>query len=464
MTMFKYSKRIIAGLLVAGSLSACEKLIEIDPPVTEMSTPLVFGSQKLALSALSGAMSSTANSQAFGINLTLLTGMAADEITYAAGANFDEVSLNTYMPLSTTSGVNTINSMWSDLYSGIYRFNAVIEGVQASTVLSDSVKTQITGNARFMRGLCYFYLTNLFKDVPLVLETDVTKTALLPKDSAARVYRQIVADLVAARDVLPADFTSQSGSRTVATKWAASALLARVYLYTEQWALAEQEATKLIDNSLFTIRPRTAIQDIMVRNNSEAIFQFGSYLNATSGYTNLGVTLGASYTQYSMTPSLRNSFVAADIRRTNWVREFTYLGVLTYQPYKYRNGAANTVRLEAPTVFRLAEQYLIRAEARLRLQRPIDGREDMNVVRQRAGLDASTSTDPAVLTLELEEERRHELFCEYGHRMFDLRRTGRSNAVIGAIKPTWTPKAVYFPVPQSSINANPNLEQNPDYL
>ncbi|WP_440133982.1 RagB/SusD family nutrient uptake outer membrane protein [Chitinophaga sancti] len=456
-TMFKY---IIAGMLVAGSLASCEKMIEIPAPISETSSERVFSSDKLALAALSGAMSNTVSSQAFAINLTVVNGMAADELLYIANSNYDEIATNIYSPLSAASGTSLVNSLWSDIYAGIYRFNSVIEGVTASSALKDSLKTQLIANAKFMRGLCYFYLVNLYRDVPLVLKTDVNVTSLQPGNTAAEIYAQIIADLKDAKEVLPADFTSQSGSRTVITKWAAGALLARVYLYTEQWQLAIDEATNVIDNGLFAMG---TLSNISVKNNTESILQFGSYLSATSGYTYMGLALAASYTQYTMTDTLRHSFTADDQRGQQWIHTMTYNNVISYQPYKYQNNTTGTTRLEAPTVLRLAEQYLIRAEASLHLQLTDAARADMNIVRVRAGLGASTSTDAATLALEIESERRHELFAEYGLRWFDLRRTGRINTVLGALKSTWTAKAAYFPLPQSAINANPNLVQNPDY-
>jgi hypothetical protein len=457
---------LINILLIAG-LTGCEKLIEIPAPVTEMSSSLVFSSKQTALAALSGAMSSTTNSLTMSLYLTSNTSLAADDMQFIANTNYEELEKNTYTPLSSTSAVSNINSMWVDLYAGIYRFNSLLAGVETSTALSDSLKIQMTANAKFMRGLCYFYLVNLYKDVPLILTTDVSQTALAPKDSASKIYTQIITDLTQARDVLPDNYSSVSGTRTVITKWAASALLARVYLYTGQWSLAEQEATKVIDGSgsLFVMKNTDAIGDIFVRANSEAILQFGSYISAVTGYTYEGLSFASTYTQYSLRTDLINSFASNDVRRTKWVRDTTYLGTLNYQPYKFKvttsaNGAG---RMEAPTVLRLAEQYLIRAEAKVQLQRAVEGRDDMNVVRVRAGVDASTSTDAAAIALEIEEENRHEFFCENCHRWFDLRRTGRINAVLGALKPTWQARAAYFPLPQTAINANPNLIQNPDY-
>lgn len=464
--MNNYKIKLLAGVLVLG-LTGCEKLIDIPAPVTEVSSSLVYATEKTAIAAGSGAASSTFNSLAFAINLSAIGAMAADELDFLANVNYQEIMDNTYMPLSSTSAVSNINSLWSDIYAGIYRFNSVIEGVTASPALSDSLKTQLNANARFMRALCYYYLVNLFGEVPLVLETDVTKTALLPKSSVSSVNTQIVADLVAARDVLPATYAAQPTLRTVVTKWAASALLARVYLGSQQWDLAEREASKVIDESgsLYVLTPTTSIRDVFISGGKEAILQFGPYLSATSGYTYMGMTFGAGTTQYSLRETFLATFEGNDLRRSQWIRDTVYNAVTNHQPFKYRAGNATTAtsRPEAPTVLRLAEQYLIRAEARLNLSRADEALDDMNAVRTRAGLDASTEADPAQLALAIEAENSHEFFSEYAMRFFNLRRTNRSDAVLGALKSTWTPKAKYFPLPQVAINANPNLLQNPDY-
>jgi hypothetical protein len=113
---------------------------------------------------------------------------------------------------------------------------------------------------------------------------------------------------------------------------------------------------------------------------------------------------------------------------------------------------------------RLAEQYLIRAEARATLGANISGAlSDLNVTRLRAGLQASTTTNPAVLLDEIALENRKEFFCEQGFRWFNLKRTGQADAVLGALKPSYRPAAKLLPIPQSAIDANPNLTQNPGY-
>jgi hypothetical protein len=119
--------------------------------------------------------------------------------------------------------------------------------------------------------------------------------------------------------------------------------------------------------------------------------------------------------------------------------------------------------LDHSTVLRLAEQYLIRAEARTQQNNIAGAQADVNVIRHRAGLGDTPANDKESLLTAIDQERKHELFNEWGHRWLDLKRTGRADAVLSAIKPQWKPTAVLFPIPESEIINNPALKQNPGY-
>lgn len=139
-----------------------------------------------------------------------------------------------------------------------------------------------------------------------------------------------------------------------------------------------------------------------------------------------------------------------------------------FTPYKFKYKTSTLAIAagvsECPMILRLAEQYLIRAEARVKIGTNLSGAlADLNVVHIRAGLPESTTIVPAALIDEIALENRKEFFCEQAHRWFDLKRTGKADAVIGALKPTYTTNAQLLPIPQSAIDANPNLTQNPGY-
>ena len=118
-------------------------------------------------------------------------------------------------------------------------------------------------------------------------------------------------------------------------------------------------------------------------------------------------------------------------------------------------------------VMRLAEQYLIRAEARIRLDNFAGGIEDINVIRERAGIEFLPSEGGGISKEELIEimleERRRELFSEWGHRWFDLKRTGRAEEILGNGSPTWENTDLLYPLPREERMKNPNLTQNPGY-
>ena len=465
--MFKKSnlKYICCFLLPLSLVSgSCKKMIEINTPTNELRSISVFASNGTAESAGAGMYSSLYwSKQLFQSSLTGITGICADEMKYLRNTNFDQYMNNIILP----DDANVLQ-MWSELYSVIYQANTVLEGVSASTAVSDSLKKRLSGEAKFIRAFCHFYLVNLWGDVPLIMTTDVAKTSVAPRDSAAKVYRQIVADLQDAQNQLPSAYTVYGGDRTRATKWSATALLARVYLYMGNWAAAEEQASALISNTaLFGLTVNTATVTPFLKNSNEAILQFFSASTATNGYAAEGGSFVTSTANYVLRTELYGAFETGDKRKTNWTRIITVSSIVYLQTYKYRlisSTAATTAGIqEFPTVLRLGEQYLIRAEARARQNNVGGAQTDLNVIRTRAGLGGTTAADQASLITAVEKERQVELFCEFGHRWLDLKRTGRLDAVMKAAKPTtWTTiNAALFPIPQTAINTNPYLSPNP---
>ena len=152
-----------------------------------------------------------------------------------------------------------------------------------------------------------------------------------------------------------------------------------------------------------------------------------------------------------------------DIRKQIWIGNTTD-GVNTFfYPFKYKVLGQTEPAQEYSMVFRLTEQYLIRAEARAQAGNVIGAQTDLNLIRNRAGLSNISSTNANDLLLAIEKERRHELFTEWGHRWLDLKRTERISEVMSDIKPNWESTDVLFPIPQTQIDNNPNTSQNPGY-
>lgn len=459
---------IISSILLISAaigLPACNKMIEIDSPVNEMSSETVFTSDATAKSALSGLYSLLCQSTTHAFYITAFTAMGSDELEFlATSTGYDDVRNNTML---ATSG--NASTLFNELYASVYRANNIIEGLTSYSGTTDSVRRQIMGEAKFLRGYLYFYLVNFFGDVPLVVQTDVTVTAMLPRTEKDTIWNQIISDLSAARDSLLTNYNFSSGNRYDANMYAAKALLARAYLYTGNYADAESNATDVINaTSLYSLIPSASMgTGVFVKNSKEAILQFMPYLNATYAYTYEGSQFVTSASTFSFRSGFIDGFESGDLRKSKWINTVTISGVVNYQPYKYKyatNAAATAAGVyEYPTVLRLGEQYLIRAEARAKQDNITGALADMNVIRNRAGLASSTTTDKATLLLEIEKERKYELFCELGHRWFDLQRTGGADAILAPVKANWQSTDILYPIPQSARDANPYLTQNDGY-
>ncbi len=204
-------------------------------------------------------------------------GGAGESITALLGLSADEFALypNLLQNLNETY-TNSLSSnfplpLWSNLYSCIYQANSALEGLNKSTTLSVPIKNQLIGEAIFIRAFCNFYLVNIFGDVPLITTTDYLSNQSLARTSTAEVYDHIITDLKRAKDLLTVDFLAPDGSLTTdrvrPNKGAASALLSRVYLYTQKWDSAEAEASELIQNSNYELLPD--LNAVFLKNNKE---------------------------------------------------------------------------------------------------------------------------------------------------------------------------------------------------
>ncbi|MBE5321182.1 RagB/SusD family nutrient uptake outer membrane protein [Pedobacter sp. MR2016-19] len=455
-------------MLVCIFTSGCKKFVDVDAPSNQLVTGTVFTNDNTVNSALAGMYNNFAISRSpdLQFSMSFLNGCAADEAQYStSGSEFDAFTLNGLQADNVY-----LSSMWTSCYSVVYQANAVIEGVNSSSGgISDAMKVEALGEAKFIRALCYFYLVNLWGDVPMPLSTDRSVNNSLSHSAKAIVYQQIIKDLNEAKGSLSANYSYSSGQRTRPNKYAAAALLARAYLYIGDWANAEANATLVINAGSFSLLSTANLNGIFVKNNAEAILQFDASPSGTAGqgFTNEGESFALDITtipDFQLSSGLLKAFESGDRRYTNWVGTTTYQGTAYYYFSKYKQRVANTTAAgEYVTCLRLAEQYLIRAEARAKQANLTGAVADINVIRNRAGLLNTTATLQSDILLAIEQERRIELFGEYGHRWNDLRRTGRANTVLGALKSTWSANDALYPIPKIEIQNNSNLSQNPGY-
>jgi hypothetical protein len=283
------------------------------------------------------------------------------------------------------------------------------------------------------------------------------------------VYEQIITDLLKAQELLTNTYpvNYNKGRPNV---MAANALLARVYLYQARYADAVTQATNVIGSNLYTLL--TAPASVFGVGNKEAIWQLLPPVNTTGVTEPVGDAKLYLLAANSLTPQLLAAFEPGDLRRQAWVVNNTYMGVTYTTANKYKRSNSSTWTLEYYTVLRLAEQYLIRAEANIRLGNIQAAITDLNIIRARAGLGALPSTLTQQECMQaVEQERRIELFTEWGHRWFDLKRwpgflntnITRADEVLGAIKPDWQSTDQWYPVPRSELQLNTFLIQNPGY-
>lgn len=466
-TINRYPKYIVAIFIAATlTLGSCKKFLEPELK-TQVNLKEVFANDNNAKSALVGMYSSIGNQNTpFNGTITQTSAFASDELVYAFGdASIDQIVSN-----QIQANNETFLKIWNEIYNTIYQANSIVEGSSASAGMSTSYKNVISGEAKFIRALSHFYLVNLFGDVPLITVTSKDITAFKPRTSKQEVYQQIIADLKDAYNALPSDFSLSDGKRNMANKWAAAALLSRVYLYTGNYAEAEAKASEVISNTaLFELQ--TNLSDVYLKDNRESILQFERFAdNTNEGFLFTFYLQVLGFGDHIIQNGLISSFEDGDKRKDNWTLT-TASGSI---PYKYKFPATN---IENNVVLRLAELYLIRAEARAQLAKSGGGsfasaQSDINVLRTRAGLSNLTNmVDFESANAAIENERRHELFCEWGHRWLDLNRlpslstSGKTRAddVLGELKPTWTSSASLFPIPTKSIATNPFLKQNPGY-
>lgn len=448
-------------------LAGCEKFVEVGLPDTRISSTAVFGNDYTALAAASGMY--YALLQGHGIlggsvfNVTVMAGMSADEV--ADVSNFDVYA--TFYTNMLSADNNYVQLFWNAAYNAIYEANAVREGVTQSAALSDDIKSMLEGEALFVRALCHFYLVNLFGDVPVITTTDYRVNTTATRVAADAVYDQIIEDLEAARTLLPAN--GAPGERLRPSADAAAALLARVRLYREEYSVAEAEATSIINQGLYELED---VNDVFLAESGEAVWQLSQVVPGSfpTGDALLFI-INNDFFLNALSGELLEDFETGDARNDAWTEPWTTeAGDIYYYAHKYKEQYAidSYDFTETLSVLRLGEQYLIRAEARARQGNLAGAIEDIDMIRERAGLPLIAAEQPgigqeALIDLIL-HEKRIELFCEQGHRWLDLKRTGKADEVLGAVKPGWNSSAVLYPLPEAELSSNPYLRpQNEGY-
>lgn len=439
---------------------SCEKDLEPEFPDFLLSGEATFENASTVDAALVNVYAGLRdNSPVAGsiMGVNVLLGLYTDELDfYRADSQIDYTFYN-HAVLPNNSGVE---GFWNNSYKLIYSANAIIEGLQTSP-MTDLERNPFIGEAYFLRAYLHFYLTQLFGEIPYIKTTDYTINATVRRMPLDAVYNEMEQDLLKAKELLPE--IDSSGERLRASKGVAIAMLAKLYLYTQQWDKAFIESDDVINSGLYNWQPD--LNKVFLKESSSTIWQLKPEFEGAG--TKEGETFIFDFGPpflYALTEAFMLGFEIEDRRKEAWTREITNGTESWFHPYKYKQGMFGGNSTEYSILFRLSEQFLIRAEAALQLGKFQEAKVDINAIRHRAGLPPITANTSQDIMNELMLQRKYEFFTEQGNRWFDLKRTGLASPILSPIKEGWKESDILFPLPARELLLNPNLNpQNPGY-
>ncbi len=457
-------------VLLLFTTSSCVERLDIAPE-DSLTGDVVLTNAGIAEGVLIGAYSRMRDDDAFNGTLQLTQEWMCDNVNFVGSfPTFQEIR-----DYTTLADNGSISAFWRDHFRPIASANFLINRLPTAEVpdLSDEDRARIIAEAKFIRAITNFDLVNVWAQpfqisngtnpgIPLVTEFfdgDISPFQL-PRSTVNEVHAFIEKDLLEAIPDLP-----EVTSRGRASKGAARALLARLYLYREQFNEAADFANQVIQSSQYSLASDYTFYN---QNDSpEHIFQIinDAVDGQTSGQGWSGLTnpAPAGRGDAPFSQNLLDAFAEepGDKRFTtlNIVGTDALGGTSTFST-KFPDGTNNS---DNGPILRVTEMYTIRAEANLRAGTNVGDTplNDINTLRARAGLPALATIDLGIIL----NEKRKEL-CFEGQRRMDLLRNGMSLRRPGM--PNETESAVganktILPIPTSELDLNPNINQNPGY-
>ncbi|SEA87731.1 RagB/SusD domain-containing protein [Chitinophaga terrae (ex Kim and Jung 2007)] len=499
---------ILAAVLGSTILPACSKMEE--QPYGMINSRSYYKTADDARAAIIYAYSILPEVGYYSRGYYIITELPTENLTQKGDAGVGNFELD---ELRTTSTNPDLDNIWTYLYRGIARANAVIANVPGIPGMTDAERNQITGEGYFLRGLHFFNLVRMFGEVPLRTTTiDDASQIPIAKSPVRDVYNQVISDLKAADSLI----TQERISEGRANRPAAQALLAKVYLHLasskasaspgydfvanpdEMYALAKAYAEKVVTGqTAFALTPvlpdifnidiykKAAVTehifDAAVDRSGDREGSFSKLPNMflpadrpmTIPYNQLKpdsatINIGQGWGHFRTEPGIYFSYADNDRRKTQLiVSSYTNNGQ-TYQldinsssrPFtrKFIDPAriGDATSANSP-IIRYSDILLVYAEA---CGPTADGYAAINKIRARAGIgDLQPGLNAATFRNAVLQERAWELAFE-GNRLFDLRRTHNMEKVlVQQYGKVITSGAYFFPIPQRELDTNPLINK-----
>jgi hypothetical protein len=450
-------RRVSLALLLIGA-TACDDVLQTEP-VTSLPQDQLIVDNATATAALNGAYDGLQSGSYYGLSALLVGDLAADNSVWTGTFQYlGEMATNRIQADNPE-----VTAMWTAIYQQIDRDNVLIDKVPKVATVTDPVRSDVMGQAYFLRALGFHNLVKYWGGVPIPTRPieSPTEAQAYTRASVNEVYTQVLKDL----DSATALIRNTSNTR-YATPTAARALRARVLFYRaglpgNASATADYQAALDLANQVLAGRdtlvvPYADLFSASGTNTTEDIFRVSFNATETNGISNYYLQVGRA--EVAPSTNIDQAYPAGDLRKAWSIRPSGNAGrPLNGNKYSARPGT------EHVHVIRLAEIVLIKAEALARLNRLPEAVAQYNKVRVRAGLAAHTLgnqvTTQADVLAQIELERRLELAFE-GDRWPDLNRLGKAVAVKGIAD---RPGQALFPIPLRDTRTSPNLTQNPGY-
>jgi hypothetical protein len=465
----KIYNKILILFMIGFVLSCSESFLELTPQQSVSDLEALENLEDLNYS-ITGVYDEISGSNYYGRYMLMIPDVMADDVKQNSQAN----RIVPYAEHIVEKSDPDAASLWTGMYRAINATNNIINSDVAVAATAVADKDHIIGEAYALRAQIYFDMVRMFAQhytytsdashlgVPLILNFDPINKP--ERNTVKAVYDQVISDMTMAISLMKSN--SRSGNSNTLSSASTKALLSRVYLYKEDWPNAETLATEVLGSGFSLVPNNNYFSLWTTDNSSESIFEISmTEADNVGGNGIAGLYSRNGYGDYLPSNDVVSLYDPADTRLSTFKEDSSLAGEFApFRVDKYPdfNGFDNV------KVIRLAEIYLIRAEARAEIGTNIQGaQQDLDMVHQRALPSApNTSVTGEALKEAIFLERRLEL-CFEGQRLWDLMRNKmdvvRIQCTAAICLIPYASDTVLLPIPQVETDANSNITQNPGY-